>query len=401
MEFSDKRISHYYFQSYVSFTNFEKKILIEDAKQEVAREYKNNAEGDAFKNNIATFKDFQNVYKEIKTQEFYLKHIDEITKYAYSSVSSYVGEHMLENGLAICSDIDISIIGNLLDDKSVVFATSFCAINNDYQLRVPKIMVPRYRVTNEDVGMILTEMLITENEYTLVPSSVVTSFSEITIDFENVNIKINNQAFDVDRFCNKYAINNQDIYGKGIGTYRIIDKNEDECTITIKSIMEKKVSDITDEVVSKIKILECTTVKDAVQKIKDIYSFTFSINFGVGKVLEAFFLVNDFHFDKYVINHFKDTNYQTDEEAMNSLTIDEKKDISIKFITSIIFAQHLIDMTNYMDDLYREYDLLCITTGQEIVGTFDDFFENRSLMYVLYDYCIEKRLIERSKRWDH
>ena len=204
MEFSDKRISHYYFQSYVSFTNFEKKILIEDAKQEVAREYKNNAEGDAFKNNIATFKDFQNVYKEIKTQEFYLKHIDEITKYAYSSVSSYVGEHMLENGLAICSDIDISIIGNLLDDKSVVFATSFCAINNDYQLRVPKIMVPRYRVTNEDVGMILTEMLITENEYTLVPSSVVTSFSEITIDFENVNIKINNQAFDVDRFCKNY-----------------------------------------------------------------------------------------------------------------------------------------------------------------------------------------------------
>ena len=268
-------------------------------------------------------------------------------------------------------------------------------------MRVPKIMVPRYRVTNEDVGMILTEMLITENEYTLVPSSVVTSFSEITIDFENGNIRINNQAFDVDRFCNKYAINNQDIYGKGIGTYRIIDNNEDECTITIKSIMEKKVSDITDEVVSKIKILECTTVKDAVQKIKDIYSFTFSINFGVGKVLEAFFLVNDFHFDKYVINHFKDTNYQTDEEAMNSLTIDEKKDISIKFITSIIFAQHLIDMTNYMDDLYREYDLLCITTGQEIVGTFDDFFENRSLMYVLYDYCIEKRLIERSKRWDH
>ena len=58
-------------------------------------------------------------------------------------------------------------------------------------------------------------------------------------EFYDKNIRINNQAFDVDRFCNKYAINNQDIYGKGIGTYRIIDKNEDECTITIISIMEK------------------------------------------------------------------------------------------------------------------------------------------------------------------
>lgn len=400
MEFSDRKVSDYYYQSYVSLTNYEKKIIVEDAKEDVVASCKESLDKDISKhNNIVSFKDFNNSYQKLHSDDFYKENEEEITNYVYSNITSYIGEHMLQNGFAICSDIDISIIGNLFDDKSIVFATSFCVINSDYKLNIPHIYIPKYQLNNEDVGMILTEMLITKNEYEMIPSSVVTSFSDITIDFKKDDYEITDATMDVDRFCDLFLIDNKDVYGKGIGTYTLANKIDKPCTLTIKNIMEKKVHEIDDSLVEKIKTLNCKTVVEAIQKIKENYSFTFTINFGVSKVLDALLKINEFTFDKYVINHYLDTNYETDEKALRNLDEEDKDAITMKYITSIIFAQHLVDMDKYIEDMHIEYDLLCLTTGSDTIGSFDDFFETRSLMYALYDYCIEKKLIERSQPW--
>lgn len=400
MEFSDNRISNYYYQSYLTLTSAEKKIIVEDAKEEVMSSYKRLINQDITKNdNIVSFKKMNSSYESLNNKDFYKDHEEEIKQYVFSDITSYIGEHMLSLGFAICFDIEIAILGNLFDEKPIVFATSFCIINSDYQLKIPNILIPRYKVTNEDVGMLLTEILITRNEYTKNPSSIVTSFSDITFDYKSDTEELIDETMDVDRFCNLFLIDNNDVYSKGIGTYELIDKNDNKCTLTIKSIMEKKVNDIDDETISKIEALNCDNVKDVVKKLKDEYADTFTINYGVMKVLDELMLVNDFDFDRYVINNYLGQNYQTDEEARANLSKDDKEAMTVKFITSIILAQHIIDMNKYIDKMHEEYNLLSITTGNDTIGSFDDFFETRSLMYVLYDYFLEKNLIERSKSW--
>ena len=404
MKFIDKKISESYFQIYTLLSNQEKKHYIDEIKKELQESKqeelkkqiniyknihkKNNSESLTQKieklkeqYNILNSPNYKYDYKEIE-----LLLCDKIMKDIFTHIETLNIIQIFEN--------DFSIIGSIEDNNSLTVIYSFCYINSEYEMKFPSKKGSSYVFLDNDIDMIQTELLIKNNMYGLEKSEVVSEFSDIKLSYSNNSNVYFDIYMDISEIEAKLQIERSQLIGLDRNKYFVYNNNKEKIEIIIKEIYDKKVYNITDDIVKKIQFENCKSAKELREKIKEIFSTVYNVKSNIFSILDNMMKINEFKIDEYVYKHYA---RQMGEDVKEHYNNDEINEIKTAFITSYIFSKYNINIDEYLYFIQQEYNLLYKDKQSSDSYTVEEYINMRAPYYALYKFFKSKNLVtERS-----
>jgi len=404
MKFIDKKISESYFQIYILLNSKEKKELVTNVKKEllnIKKEqleeqinlYKNISKSTNSDSSKEKLENLKQQYKnlDIKNQKFNNKEIEELL---CEELMQDIFNHMQAIKIMQVFGRDLSSIGSFDDENSLTLIYSFCYLKYDYELNYPKNKGNAYFLTNKDIDMLQTELMIINKMYEKVETNEISEFSDIKFSYVHEDDIKFNLYMDISEIESKLGIDRTELIGLDKNKYVVNNNNNEKVYISINEIYDKKIYDINDDLVKKLNFENTKTVKELRKKISNIFSLVYNIKSNVHSILENLANLNEFPIDNYVYKHYS---LHVEEEIKEEYSIEEINDIKIAFITSYIFAKFELKIDKYIYYIEHEYNLLFKAKNPNVSMTLEEYFNLRAPYYALYEFFKTKNLVtERS-----
>lgn len=204
----------------------------------------------------------------------------------------------------------IKFMKSINENSPLLVIVKTCVLRNDLNLHFPidfNITVDYKKLEDKYQNQLIKKILLNNFEYELVPSSKVTSksvvhfnisFSQDEITFDNLD----NQIIDLSEKNEEFEYDL--LIGNKVGDEVTLTSGEITTKAKITKIFEKKLNQLTDQVVLRLDFAQTKTVNEFKEKLKEITVFSTIVDTYSSYIINYIIQNHDYELDDDMKRHF-------------------------------------------------------------------------------------------------
>lgn len=297
-----------------------------------------------------------------------------------------------------------SIITRVEKGKPLLGITKSCILPDDINISLPTFIpeeLYEFKVEESSIDNFVHNVLIENNLYDLKDIKIVDDDCVVTYDLRYVKDdliinEIKDQTTDVD---DEDDIDLDKFMGKRINNEIVIDKDEVDTIAKITRIQKKVPYELTNEVVSKLKI-GSKTPKGFIEKVRNVLEFQKDIQIAMYFIIESISKSEQIKFDDVVVNFLLDSFPETNECDKDLVINSSKKMLICEYLVKVVElktgSEGIISeaLQKKIDESSRLFFLADGRRSQSFLRT---LFEDQIDQIKVLEYCKEAGLISNIK----